>query len=313
MRVGAYDERFLTRNGLTAQQLAGELLAQPPGTRLPRIRDYAETLGVGNGTVQAAFTLLESTGALEVEARGHLGRYLRRIDRAQLWRLAGLGTLLAAMPLPYSRRYEGLATGLRAAFEQAGIPFALTFMRGAQTRVAALCDGKCDLVVTSRLAYDELTREHPVTLLSDLGPDTYVGAHGILLRQGRRLDDPDLAVAVDATSADQEQLTRLVFADRAVRYVETSYMQLRELFRRGEVDATVWNLDEIEHHLDSDVRVLAFDQRLIGQLDERNRSAALVVHSGAGSGAARIRDQLSARTITTAQQEVLGGERIPSY
>ena len=45
MRVGAYDERFLTRNGLTAQQLAGELLAQPPGTRLPRIRDYGEIYG----------------------------------------------------------------------------------------------------------------------------------------------------------------------------------------------------------------------------------------------------------------------------
>jgi hypothetical protein len=145
------------------------------------------------------------------------------------------------MPLPYSRRYEGLATGLRAAFEQARAPFAVTFVRRAHDRVAALLDGKVDLVVLSRYAADRLTAQHPLELVADLGPSTYVGAHGILVRHGVDLDAPALRVAVDRSSEDLEPLTERTFAGREdVTWVETSYMQLRDLFARGEADATVW-------------------------------------------------------------------------
>ncbi|TMQ96269.1 GntR family transcriptional regulator [Actinomadura soli] len=307
------DARFLTRNGMTARQLAAELLNQQPDSRLPRIRDYAERLGVGNGTVQAALQLLESTGAVQTEARGHLGTYLRAVDRAGLWKLAGLGTMLAAMPLPYSRRYEGLATGLREAFEHAEIPFALTFMRGAQARLDALLAGKVDLIVVSRLAFEEFGADCPIAQLADLGARTFVGAHGVLLRAGASLDDPGLAVAVDTSSADQQRLTRLVFAGRPVRYVETSYMQLGELFRRGEVDATVWNLDEVHQHIDEDFTTIPFDEVTSTGLADRNSSAVLAVRAGDSPALDAVRDRLSAELVTRTQQAVLTGDRLPSY
>ncbi|CAM5589502.1 GntR family transcriptional regulator OS=Streptomyces rimosus subsp. rimosus (strain ATCC /DSM 40260 / JCM 4667 / NRRL 2234) OX=1265868 GN=SRIM_029555 PE=4 SV=1 [Streptomyces rimosus subsp. rimosus] len=143
--MNSIDERFLTRNGHAARRLAALLINQPTegeGARLPRVRDLAAELGVGNGTVQAALQLLEESGAMDTVARGHLGTFLVRADRAILWRLAGLGTVLAAMPLPHSRRREGLATGLRGAFEKTGAPFAITFMRGAATRVELCWTGR---------------------------------------------------------------------------------------------------------------------------------------------------------------------------
>lgn len=187
------DERFLTRNGHTARQVAALLLGQGTdgaGARLPRVRDLAERLGVGNGTVQAALRLLEEAGAITTVARGHLGTFLVGSDRAVLWRLSGLGTVLAAMPLPHSRRFEGLATGLRTAFEEAGAPFAITFLRGAAARVAAVAEGRAELAVLSRSAADRLTGQQAVELIADLGPATYAGGHGLLLRPGITLGSP---------------------------------------------------------------------------------------------------------------------------
>lgn len=120
-------------------------------------------------------------------------------------------------------------------------------MRGAGARTTALLEGKVDLVVLSRFAADRLIEEHPVELVADLGPATYVGAHGLLLRHGTTPGTPGLRVAVDHASEDQRMLAERAFAGRAdIKWVEASYMQLRELFEHDLADATVWNLDEVQ-------------------------------------------------------------------
>ncbi|WP_329569908.1 GntR family transcriptional regulator YhfZ [Streptomyces sp. NBC_01361] len=312
--MNGFDERFLTRNGLAARQLAVLLLNHEPDTRLPRIRDFAEELGCGNGTVQAALRLLEESGAIETAARGHLGTFLVRSERSILWRLSGLGTLLAAMPLPYSRRYEGLATGLRAAFEEAGTPFAITFMRGAGARATALLEGKVDLVVLSRFAADRLIEEHPVELVADLGPATYVGAHGLLLREGASLDAPGLRVAVDHTSEDQRMLAERAFAGRTdIEWVESSYMQLRDLFAQNLADATVWNLDEVQGRIGMGGEVLPLGDEVTRDLSLRNSSAAIIGRTEGAKALSAVRNAVDLSTVTSLQAEVLRGERVPSY
>ncbi|WP_411139667.1 GntR family transcriptional regulator YhfZ [Streptomyces sp. x-80] len=313
--MNGFDDRFLTRNGLAARQLAVLLLHHEPDTRLPRVRDFAQELGYGNGTIQAALALLEEAGAIETTARGHLGTFLVRSDRAILWRLSGLGTLLAAMPLPYSRRYEGLATGLRAAFEEAGTPFAITFMRGAGTRTAALLEGKTDLVVLSRFAADRLIEEHPgeLTLVADLGPATYVGAHGLLLREGASLDMPGLRVAIDHASEDQWMLAERAFAGRSdIEWVESSYMQMGDLLARNQADATVWNLDEVQGR-SAGVEVLPLGDEVTRELALRNSSAAIIGRSEGAKALTAVREALDLSRVTSLQAEVLRGERIPSY
>ncbi|MEV8392545.1 MULTISPECIES: GntR family transcriptional regulator YhfZ [unclassified Streptomyces] len=309
-----FDERFLTRNGLAARQLAVLLLNHEPETRLPRVRDFAVELGVGNGTVQAALQLLENAEAIETTARGHLGTFLVRSDRSILWRLSGLGTLLAAMPLPYSRRYEGLATGLRSAFEEAGAPFAITFMRGAGARTTALLEGKVDLVVLSRFAADRLIEDHPVELVADLGPATYVGAHGLLVRRGSDPETLGLRVAIDHASEDQRMLAERAFAGRSdIEWVEASYMQLRELFEHDRADATVWNLDEVQGLLGTSVDVLPLGDEVTRDLSLRNSRAAIIGRTEGAKALGAVRESLDLSVITALQAEVLRGERTPSY
>ncbi|MFK8849352.1 GntR family transcriptional regulator YhfZ [Streptomyces sp. Ac-502] len=315
--MNSIDERFLTRNGHAARRLSALLINRPTegdAARLPRVRDLAAELGVGNGTVQAALQLLEESGAIETVARGHLGTFLVRADRGILWRLAGLGTVLAAMPLPHSRRHEGLATGLRTAFEEAGAPFAITFMRGAASRVSALLDGKVDLAVLSRFAADRLMEQHPVDLIADLGPATYVGAHGLLLRRGVQLDTDGLRVAVDPASEGQRALAERAFAGREdVTWLESSFIRLHDLFAHDRADATVWSLDEVQGQLGDKVEVLPLGDEIPGDLSLRNSSAALIARSEDSEALAAVSGTLDLGAVTGLQDEVLRGERIPSY
>lgn len=305
-------DQLLTRNGRVAQSLAVELLRHEPGGRIGRMHDYARQLGVGNGTVQAALRLLGQAGAVDLHARGRLGTFVQNADRARLWQLAGLGTVLAALPLPYSRRYEGIATGLKSAFAEAEVPFGVTFMRGAQARAAALVEGRCEVALMSRLAFDTLADSQPLRVFADFGPGSYVRAHGVVLGAGRELDSGELAVAVDASSVDQQTLTDLVFERRQVRRVMTSYMQLPALFARGEVDATVWALDEVERLL-PDTRVVGLDDGALDALGGRNTVAVLVCRAGDDPALEIARDGIDWQVVSSMQRQVLAGGVIPSY
>lgn len=73
------------------------------------------------GLTQAALKTLESSGAIRIERRGRNGSYLVEMDNKALLSHVDINNVVCAMPLPYTRLYEGLASGLKAQFD--GIPF----------------------------------------------------------------------------------------------------------------------------------------------------------------------------------------------
>lgn len=78
------------------------------------------------------------------------GSYLVEMDNKALLTHVDINNVVCAMPLPYTRLYEGLASGLKAQFD--GIPFYYAHMRGADIRVECLLNGVYDMAVVSRLA-----------------------------------------------------------------------------------------------------------------------------------------------------------------
>ena len=67
---------------LAVQEVARSILRHRSAARLPSIVEYQERLGVGSGTVQKAFHILEESGAATTEPRGHLGRFVVSITPA---------------------------------------------------------------------------------------------------------------------------------------------------------------------------------------------------------------------------------------
>jgi hypothetical protein len=304
------DSLLLTKNGIAVKKIARELLTHEVGTRIPRVQDFAEKLHVGRGTVQGALQLLVDTNAIRLESRGHLGTYLLESDFPKLWAMAGMSTL-GAMPLPYSRRNEGLATGLYTLFERHNIPFHLSYMRGGANRVQALLAGRYDFVVMSRRAAECAVREHDVALLYSFGPYTYVGAHVLLVRNpGDAVINPYMRVGLDSSSIDQKLLTLELFKDVPVEYVELPYMQIFEQLVAGVVDAAVWNGDEIEHRFGEQGPVYARPLE-IDAVDATE--ACIVVRCEDYDIFANLTQRLELGYVVEVQQEVLAGKRVPRY
>ncbi|WP_438588919.1 YhfZ family protein [Dubosiella newyorkensis] len=61
---------------------------------------------------------------------------------AKLLEISGITQILGVMPLPYSKRYEGLATAWwRMSKNRYNIPVSLAFMRGSKNRVSMVLCG----------------------------------------------------------------------------------------------------------------------------------------------------------------------------
>lgn len=301
--------RLLRKDGLVAVQVARDLLARSPGDRIPRVSDYSRKFRTGYGTVQAALRLLGQLKAITLESRGQLGTYLTSVDYGRLWEVGGLGAIMGLMPLPYSLRYEGLATGLHESFRRAKVPFSLGYMRGAQNRVDALHQGKCDFVVLSRFAA-EADPGQDLQIVCNLGPLTYVAQHAILCRQAGYSGIRDgMRVGIDYRSPDQARLTEQECAGKDVSFVEVSYTQIIDKLRNAEIDVAVWNADEVIARF-AEVYVVPLQAACV---DTANTEAVIAVLQEREDLANILRHALDSDLVKCVQQEVLAGRRLPSY
>jgi len=306
------DRQLLTKNGYAIMKIAMELLNYSVGARILRVSDFSEKLKIGRGTVQNALQYIEKEGGIALESRGHLGTFVLKMDRKKLWHLSGLKTVLGTMPLPYSKRYEGLATALYEAFEKADTPFNLAFMRGGETRFAGLLEGRYDFSVSSRFSAEQAIRKYPELMIAiQLGNFTYVGGHTILLRDGigSQLRD-GMKVAVDPSSYDQKRLTDIAFKGYDVQFVEMPYNQLLTKLQHKEIDATVWNEDEVSERYQLLKRIpLALEDKE----HLHNTEAVLVFHKDNTALINMIKDIVSVEHIRAVQQAVMNNERAPKY
>jgi DNA-binding transcriptional ArsR family regulator len=299
---------YLTRAGHVSTEIAGRLIASEPGDRLPTVSQLAAELGTGVSTVQRALAILTQAGLVELDPRGKRGTYLRAIDRPGLWRAARQTVMIGLMPLPYTRRYEGLATGLRAELERLDVPFSLAFMSGAKSRLDAIGAGQ-QFAVISRLAAEQATDEgRPVTVCADFGPGTYVGGHALVWAGKRRKRAP--RVGIDLQSYDQRELARREFGDDA-EYVDVPYLQVLEHLRAGHFDVTVWAQDALTDVHDLLVTELTSPAAKAGL--GRNTSATLVTAQGEATMSTLLRRELSVASVREIQEQVLAGTRVPRY
>ena len=68
--LGSPADVGVSRNLMTVQLVARDLLTRGPGDRIPTALQYQHLTGVGSGTVQKALRTLQSTGAVSLRSRG---------------------------------------------------------------------------------------------------------------------------------------------------------------------------------------------------------------------------------------------------
>lgn len=296
---------FIKKEGVAQASLARYLLGQKSGNRLKTIDELATECRFSVGLIQAALKTLEKAGAVTVERRGRNGSYLVSMDNKALLAFADIGNVVCAMPLPYTRLYEGLASGLKAQFD--GIPFYYAHMRGSDVRVECLLNGVYDLAVVSRLAAQSYFDKDDVCMALELGPHTYVGEHKLICRAG---EQQIKKVGLDPRSADQRIMTDIYFSGQAVELLDVPYHECLNRIAKGDIDAVIWNVTnevDLEPH-GLVAKPLAGDSRFTDASE-----AVILTRADDIPIQQLLRTVVDKAELLAHQQRVLAGVQEPSY
>ncbi|MGF7057661.1 GntR family transcriptional regulator YhfZ [Brassicibacter mesophilus] len=309
-----FKKKLMSKNGKITMLLAKDMLTLSEGDRIKTFGQYAEAFNIGRGTVQSAIKLLQDEEAIKLESRGHLGTFIIWMDYKKLWSISDLGVIMGVMPLPYSRRYEGLATGLFKVFEKADIPFSLAFMRGASKRTQALNLDKYDFAIVSKLAASlEIRKSSDIEIIHEFSEGSYVKKHVVIFREKNEDEIRDgMRVAIDPMSIDQVILTSCECEGKNVDYIETSYSQIIQKMKNNEIDAAVWSGDEIEEK-SLDFKVCPLNKPKSIELGRDDTIATIVVSKNNKEFAHILKRFIKMEEVEHIQKLVIDEKIIPAY
>lgn len=304
-------EELYQKIGIAVNRLAQDLLARQEGDRIPSISEYQEKLQVSRGTIQNGLNYLKESGAVTLVSRGHLGTFIERMDYRRLQECSFNKELMGTMPLPYSTLYQGLATALYRSLKP--YAFNLLYSRGAESRLKLLTAGMCQFTVCSRYAAEEAIRCHTdVEIAVDLGPETYLTRHVLIFRERGKTDiESGMRVGYDPASVDHRHLTERICAGvRNVHLVDMKAHQTIRAILSGEIDAGVWNLDDILESGHEGLNVVP-----IRQFTDLTAftSAVLVIRRGDESTAQLLRQYVQEEFIRRIQDAVRCGTLEADY
>ncbi len=218
------------------------------GDKLPTFEQLSKDIGVARGTIQNSLKIIQDEGAITIHARGHMGTFLVEKDTKKLVQLADMRSLLGAMPMPYSKIFEGLATGLISTLKNKyGIPVNMAYMRDASERINAMLEGNYDFVVLSKAsAIHPAHDDRDIYIAIDLGPQSYMTGYVLVFaKDGEKSIQNGMRVGVANGLAEHEKIIGNLCVDKQVEIVKVEYDKVLQSLKNKEIDVTVWNKDEI--------------------------------------------------------------------
>ncbi|WP_294206911.1 GntR family transcriptional regulator YhfZ [uncultured Solobacterium sp.] len=306
-----YNNQLMSKNGLAVLSLAKALIKYKVGDRTPTVTELSEKLNISRGTAQSALKTLQNNNAIHIVSKGHLGSYVIEKNDKILLELAGINLLVGAMPLPYSRKYEGLATGIITTMENKhGIPMTLSYMRGAKNRIAMVLENRYNFAVVSKYAAKEFLDAHKgqIDIVCEFGEGTYCSSHVIVFHDAHIKDIQDgMRIGIDRDSIDQSDITKRACGMKKVEFIPVESNNLLRLVQNGEIDAAVWNEDEIIDKMSK----INYVKVTIDDNDDTN--AVIVTNGKSPEMTELLRQMLDVKETLTIQNLVLDGIVTPSY
>lgn len=227
--------------------MAKSLIIIPIGGRLLTVSEFSIENDTPIGTTHNALETLIKNGAIEIVSRGHMGSFLVNKDIKKLLCYVGDQYIFGAMPLPYTKRFEGLASGLIAQMENSyDIPVNLAYMRGSKTRIEMLTSGRYDFAIVSKMSAKEHMENHDdIVIAVDFGPFSYTKQYVVMFRNNDEKEIKDgMKIGIDPSSIDQTKLTRHICVNKDVEFVEVQYLRMFEKIMDGSIDATIMCIGE---------------------------------------------------------------------
>ncbi len=301
-------EELFQKNGLAVMKLASKFMEFHVGDKIPKVIEYARQFGLSAGTIQAGINYLREKQAVKIVSRGHLGSYIEKINYKKLQEYAGVRDKLCVMPLPYSLRYEGIATALTRMLDK-GRAFNLSYMNGSGRRVHALQSGRYDCVLLSAFAAESFMNEGvALEIAVSLGPGSFLEKHVLIYS----LSSPQKikTLGVDPESRDQLLLTNEYVKSRGdIAIKEIPYTQIIKRIQSREIDGAIWNLDYIKEHAVN----VKYENLAHEEYHDLMSEAVLVTRRGDVMMQEFLKRSIQPDTVLSIQGRVIRGELIPEY
>lgn len=299
-----------SKNSLTIKKLAKEFLSISENERIKTITEYSEIINVARGTIQNSLKVLIDDGAIEIQSKGHLGSFLIKKDFQKLLNFADIKFIAGVMPLPYSKRYEGLSTGILSEMEsKLNIPVNMSYMRGARKRIEMVIDERYDFAITSKYAALEYIKENnDIEIIIEFGEHSFLSKHLLITLDKHFTEIKDgMRVGIDYASIDQSKLTLNAINGKNVKLIEINYNLLIQNLLDLKIDLAIWNGDEVQNKYEN---VYLKD---INEYNDDNTIAVLLVKKDRNDLKKIIKDSINIDKILEIQNLVIENKIIPSY
>lgn len=288
--------------------VALDIIRAPADARLPGALEYQQSVGVGSGTVQKAFAMIERAGAAVTRAHGHRGRFVTSRDLGKLWSLAALPPVRVLVTPPGAAEVYGMVEGLTAEFDRLGIPLRIEYRRGAAVRLEQTRSDLTMAVVSTGAAAAHQQDCGGDLAIETMPADSYYGSDSIVVlrRTGLRLDNEpgSFRIALDEASDDHVQLSRAQFRESGHRFVDCAFTQVPAEILRGTVDVGIW------HRM-----LLLIPPSIVGLVEEplatpaekirSELSAAVLAFSSANPALRAVIDAMSFPDVVREQQKLM--------
>lgn len=297
----------MSKREKTVINIARELLFLNEGDRVPPMLEWSSKYNVSLGMVQNIFSEFQKEKIILCDKKGVLGTYVKEKNRKKIIEKSGFSFLVGVMPLPYSKRYEGLATGIKKSFQKFGIDYHFAHMSGSEVRIELLRKKVFDFAIISKLAYELLKREHKdIEIALSFGKESYVSKHVLLKSKNIKKINK---IGFDKNSNDQKYLTNKYFEETKYEFVEIDSDETIELLKSNIVDAIIWNYDEIK---EKDIDLEYEDLKDVEVLEKASEAVLVILNSNneLGEITKKIVDKEYIKKI---QKKVINNEIIATY
>lgn len=299
--------KLLNRVDICIIKIARDLIKLNINDRVKSTKEYKEELGLSIGTIHKAFEILEETKTIKLQKKGVLGKFLIDKNQKLLIEKAELKNIVGVMPLPYTKRYEGLATAIKELFNKKGISFYFAYMQGSRIRTKMLKKGIYDFAIMSQLAYS-FQRDEEVKKILSLGSNSYVSDHVLLSLKNLKRKEI-YKIGIDKNSEDQYYFSTKYFHNKKCKYVEINSDNIINHLRNGDIDKAILSIDELE---ENNIHDIVIEQIDIPEKKSANE-AVIIIKNDNELVETLIKEILDIKIIKEIQKKVLKKEMTPRY
>lgn len=301
-------DNFLMKQGSAVRDIARHLLKEEVGNRLDKVSTLAERYGVSVGSATKAIHFIESKEAVVLHKQGRNGTFINKINYEQLLKLADIGNVVCAMPLPYTKHYEGLAGGFKK--QISAFPFYFAHMRGAAVRAECLADMTYQMAIMSKLSALSVKEKRGLKIILSLGAESYTQRHVYITKKtDSSVREKTLRIGVDQDSPDQMLLTNAYFKATDIDVINVPYNECLNAIESGFIDGAIWCPSNLKDLAAKGLSHITLNIPECAQASE----VAVCINNKSEYLEKLILMQIDVQALRDYQEQVIAGKLVPSY